>query len=124
VKSLSREQLQSRKEKAVRFTRGVLGDVDRASEIEEEGLEDYAERRGIVLSNPRRRSTMATLKQQVEDLENVLSEAQSVLEDAYQPEATREELAEAVGAALDIISGEDSDESEDLDDEEGDDEGE
>jgi hypothetical protein len=61
---------------------------------------------------------MATLQEQVDDMENVLSEAQSVLEDAYQPEATREQLAEAVGAALDIISGEDLDE-EDTDDDEG-----
>jgi hypothetical protein len=87
VKSLTRNQLQGRKEKAVRFTRDVLGDPDRADEIEDEGLEDYAERRRIALSNPRRKRTMATLKQQLDDLENVLSEAQSVLEEAYQPEA-------------------------------------
>jgi hypothetical protein len=51
-KSLTREQLQSRKEQAVRFTREVLGDPDRAEEIEEESLEDYAERRKIQLSHP------------------------------------------------------------------------
>jgi hypothetical protein len=129
VKALTRDQLQSRKEKAVRFTRDVVGDPDRADEIEGESLENYAERRKIKLNNPRSRKIMATLKEQLEDLENVMSEAQSVLEEAYRPEATREELAEAVGAALDIISGEDSDESdedddEDEDEDEGDAEGE
>jgi hypothetical protein len=42
---LTRDQLQARKEKAIRFTQDVLGDPDRAEEIAEESLEDYAERR-------------------------------------------------------------------------------
>jgi hypothetical protein len=42
---LTRDQLQARKDKAVRFTRDVLDDPDRAEEIEEESLEDYASRR-------------------------------------------------------------------------------
>jgi hypothetical protein len=52
VKSLTREQLQSRKELAVRFTRDVLGDPDRAEEIADESLEDYADRRKIQIANP------------------------------------------------------------------------
>jgi hypothetical protein len=47
MKSLTREQLQARKEQAVRFTRDVLGDSERAEEIADESLEDYAERRRI-----------------------------------------------------------------------------
>jgi hypothetical protein len=125
VQALTRYQLQARKEKATRFTRDVLGDPDRANEIEGESLENYAERRKIALSNPRSGRIMATLKDQLEDLENVMSEAQSVLEEAYRPEATREELAEAVGAALDIIAGDDSDEDDEEDEEDdGDDAGE
>ena len=46
-KSLTREQIQSRKDKAVRFTRDVLDDPERAEEIAEESLESYAERRGF-----------------------------------------------------------------------------
>ena len=42
---LTRDQLQARKDKAVRFTRDVLGDPDRAEEFEEESLENYVERR-------------------------------------------------------------------------------
>src|ERR1035441_2958816 len=53
MKSLTREQLQTRKEQAVRFTQNVLGDSDRADEIADESLEDYAERRTIQLTNPR-----------------------------------------------------------------------
>jgi hypothetical protein len=59
VKSLTREQLQSRKDKAVRFVRDVLDDPDGADEIEDEDLEDYADRRHIELVNPRRTESMA-----------------------------------------------------------------
>ena len=45
MKTLTRKQLESRKAKAVRFTRDVLGDPERAAEIEDESLESYAERR-------------------------------------------------------------------------------
>ena len=52
AKELTREQVQSRKDKAVRFTENVLDDPDRADEIADESLEDYAERRGFTLTNP------------------------------------------------------------------------
>jgi hypothetical protein len=55
VKTLTRDQLESRKEKAVRFTRDVLGDPNRADETAKESLEDYAERRKIQITNPSRR---------------------------------------------------------------------
>src|SRR5262249_2560647 len=59
VKALTREQLKSRKDKAVRFVRDVLGDDDRADEIEDEDLDSYAERRKIQLINAIRNSFMA-----------------------------------------------------------------
>jgi CCR4-NOT transcriptional regulation complex NOT5 subunit len=46
-KTLTPDQVESRKERAVRFTRDVLDDPDRADEIEDETLEDYAERHGF-----------------------------------------------------------------------------
>jgi len=46
-KALTREQLQRRKEQAVRFTRDMLGDAGRDEKIASETLEDYAQRRGI-----------------------------------------------------------------------------
>jgi hypothetical protein len=59
LKSLTREQLQSRKDKAVRFVRDVLDDPDRADEIEDEDLESYAERRKISIINTGRSNYMA-----------------------------------------------------------------
>ena len=55
VKTLTRKQIESRREKAERFVRDVLGDPERADEIADESLDDYAARRKIkILDNPRR----------------------------------------------------------------------
>lgn len=51
MKTLTRKQLESRKSKAVRFTRDVLDDPERAAEIEDEPLEDYAARRHFKIGN-------------------------------------------------------------------------
>ena len=72
MKTLTRAQLEKRKEQAVRFVRDVKGDSDRADEIESESLEDYAERRRIKIENPRRRCSMASrkeLQERIQELE-------------------------------------------------------
>ena len=103
-KSLTRDQLQSHKDKAVRFTRDVIGDPERADEIADESLADYAERRKITLTNPNVRSsnmaigrTKAELESQIEDLE-----------------AENQDLQDQLDAIADIVGGEDENE-EDLD---------
>jgi hypothetical protein len=55
------------------------------------------------------------------DLQDQIDEAIGILDDAYAPESTREESAEAIGSALDTLRGEDEDEDEDDSDDEGDD---
>jgi hypothetical protein len=115
-KTLTRQQLQSRKDKAVRFTRDVVGDSDRAGVIEGETLEGYAERRRIQLLNSGRRNHMAKraredYRTQIADLKQQLRE----LEDENQ----------ALNDKLDSIAGvlepeeEDEDETEDDDDTKG-----
>ena len=57
------------------------------------------------------------------DLQDQIDRAIETLDDAYQPESAREDLAQAIGEALDILRGEEeAEEEEDLDeDENGDD---
>src|SRR5262245_57858542 len=79
---LTREQLQRRKDQAVRFTRDMLSDAGRAEEIASESLEDYAQRRGIELLNPRRdgvmaRKTVAAYREELEDLRGQVGIADS-----------------------------------------------
>ena len=80
AKALTRDQVEGRKEKAARFTETVLRDPDRADEIRDESVEDYAERRKFQIINPRRpsmahkspeelREEISNLKEQIRDLE-------------------------------------------------------
>jgi len=112
VKTLTRAQLESRKEKAVRFTRDVLGDPDRADEIADESLEDYAQRRKIQITNPstRKNAIMATTKSKAE-----LEAENADLRDE------NEELQSQLDSIADIVAPADEDEADDDDDEDDDD---
>jgi hypothetical protein len=116
VKALTRDQLQSRKEKAVRFTRDVLGDPDRADDIAEESLEDYAERRKIQITNPskRKNAIMATTKSKAE-----LEAENADLRDE------NEDLKDQLDAIADIVApedeGDDDDQNGNADDDDEDD---
>src|SRR5580704_14090540 len=46
------EQVEAMKAKASRFLEDVLGDDERAEEVESESPEEYAERKRITISNP------------------------------------------------------------------------
>jgi hypothetical protein len=115
---LTRDQVQARKEKAVRFTRDVLGDPARATEIDEESLEDYAERRKIQIINPAKRRTEVMARGKTKaDLEQEISNLQE----------ENQELQDQLDAVADIVApddddaGGDGDDGEDDDDEEDDD---
>lgn len=103
MKTLSRKQLESRKTKAVRFTRGVLGDSDRADEIEDESLEDYAERRHIQVVNPKgarkmpvqtRRELMDRIKELEEENESLQDRLEEISDLASDEEGEEEEPGE------------------------------
>jgi hypothetical protein len=123
VKVLTREQAQARKDKAIRFVEDVLQDPDHADSIRDEDLEDWAERKHIRISNPPRSGSNMT-KQEALD---VLDEVQDILEDAYDPQSSREDLAKAIGDALDALDpqngGEDDDDDGDDDSVDEDDNG-
>jgi len=87
MKTLTRKQLEARKAKAVRFTHDVLGDSDRADEIEDESLEKYAERRHIQVVNPKgvkkmavktRRDLIDRIKELEEENENLQDRLQEI----------------------------------------------
>lgn len=82
MKTLTRKQLEGRKEKAVRFVRDVLEDPERADEIADESLEHYAERRKIQMVNPRRErmATKEELKDRIRELEEENDDLQDQLD--------------------------------------------
>jgi hypothetical protein len=114
------EQVESRKDKAVRFLRDVLRDDDRADEVEDESPEDYAARKRITITNSPKRRTITVANGNAmtkDDLQDCIDQATQILEDAYQPETSREDAMAAIGDALDALGGDsDADEDDDSDD--------
>ena len=121
AKEVSREQAESKKQQAAEFMER-LGEPDRAAEFDDMSVDQYADHRCLRITNPRRSQksrTMAngtTINKAV--LQDQIDRAISTLEDAYTPGINREDMAEAVGNALDILKGEDEDD--DLNDDDDD----
>jgi hypothetical protein len=85
-----------------------LGDDDKADDIEDESLEDYAEHRHIKLANPKGATHMAAPTRQ------------ELLDHTEELETENVDLQSQLDQIRDIIS--DEDEEEDMDIEEGEDE--
>jgi hypothetical protein len=122
VKTLTRAELGSRKAQAVRFTRDVLGDPERADEIEAESLEDYAERRRVKLLNSFERRDMnmarSSTKVQLEDRIDELEQENQDVQDQLDAVA---DIVEPADDDLDDDDDSDSDDDDTGDDDDGDD---
>jgi predicted RNase H-like nuclease (RuvC/YqgF family) len=112
VKRLTREQVQARKEKAARFTETVLGDPDRADEIRDESLDDYAARRKFEIANPHRRGVMP--RKSIEDYRAEIAELKGQIGEL---EEENESLQGQLDQISEIISPEEEDEEEEEEDE-------
>jgi len=116
VKALTREQIASRKKKAERFERNVLGDEDRAAEIADESIEDYAERRKFEIVNPQRSNRTMAKK-------NTAPTRQDLLDRVAELEEENQDLADQLDAIADIVSPDDDESDETDDQEDGSDDG-
>jgi predicted RNase H-like nuclease (RuvC/YqgF family) len=111
MKRLTRHQIQGRKEKAVRFLETVLGDPERAQQVRDESIEEYAERRKFEIANPRskrmakRRKTAPELEAEIDDLKDQVSEL----------EEENEALAGQLDEIQEILEPEEEEEEEDQD---------
>jgi hypothetical protein len=120
-KTITREQAEAKRQKAVDFLNRI-GQSDSADEFDAMSTDEYAEHKGLTLTNPRTRRNcyMPANGQTKTDLQEILDNLQEILDSVYAPESSREDLAAAVGEALDAISGEDEEESADEDDDDSD----
>ena len=102
---MTRQELERRKEQAVRFARDVREDDELADEIEDESLEVYAEHRRIKILNPKGVRKMAVqtrreLLERIEELESENEDLQSKLDeiaDLVAPEEDETEEGEGQG---------------------------
>ena len=93
------------KAKAVRFLRDVLGDDERADEVDDESPEDYAERKRIEINPIKRTNAMARTAKTKAELEAEIRELQDENDD----------LQERLDAIADLTADEDEDEDEEDD---------
>ena len=114
AKEVTYDQAERKKDKAAQFL-DRIGQSDRADEFRDMSVDEYADRKKLLIANPKsnRRSRMPNTDTKV-DLQDNIDSAIDTLEQVYAPESSREELASAVGDALDILRG-DSDEDNDTD---------
>ena len=109
MKHLTREQLQSRKDAAIRFAENVLRDPDKADAIEDESLEDYADRRHIELINLGRRSNNMANGGNGRSKTELLDEIDDL-------KAENQDLQDQLDAIADIVSPPEEEDEEDDDD--------
>ena len=111
AKQVTREQAQRKKQQAVTLMERI-GDTDRADEFDDMSVDEYAEHRGLQIANPRRKERKTNMATKAE-LQDQLDSINEVLNGAYTPEASHEDIAAAgVGEALDILNGEDDEDTE------------
>ena len=116
AKEITRSQADRKRAQAVTFMERI-GLADRAEEFDQMSTDEYAEHKGFTL-NPTSNSkekVPALATPTKSDLEDQIEQAVNVLDDAYQPESSREDLVAAVSEALDILRNDGDDESDDTD---------
>ena len=103
MKTRTQKQVQTAKLRAERFVENVLGDADRAEEIADETIGQYAERRGILIKNPLAEST--TKKGSL--VMQTRAQLQEELDVCYERIA---ELEDYIGEGQELISSDDDEE--------------
>ena len=110
AKSVTYDQAASKKDKAERFVRDVLGDNGRADEFADEDVQSYADRKNLnIIDNPGRLNCMANVPSK-EDLLDQISDLQD----------ENDFLQSQLDAISDVLAGPDDD-GDDADDDDGDD---
>lgn len=127
-KVMTRQQAQTSKDRGERFVRTVLDDDERADDLADESLEDWADRKGVRIANPRRvsphileRSVTVAKGQSKADLQDRIKELEDENADLNQQ---LDDVTDKVEDLLDLVApdeGDDGDVDGDQDDDQGDD---
>jgi hypothetical protein len=119
-KRVSLEQAEQKRQQAIAFL-DRLGESDKADEFRNMTTAEYVSHKGLQVQNRNRRRwfIMATGSTKT-DLQNAINEVSDLLDSAYAPESSREDLVAAISNALDVLDDvaeepEDGDEDSDID---------
>jgi hypothetical protein len=126
-KILTISQAETAKRRAALFVDNVLDDPDRADDIEDESLEEWAQETGRTIRNPnKKKGTMpktVTAIPTKADLQDTLDKVTDMLAEALDPVLTREEVIQKLQDMDAFLSDDEDDEDDenDADDEDSDD---
>ena len=112
AKEVTREQAATKKAQAASLMERT-GQPDRAEEFRSMSLEQYAEHRGLRLTNPRARRAFMPGETKGE-LADKIDEIESLIDEALDAELSRERVIAKIKEMRDVVEGEDEEES-DLD---------
>jgi hypothetical protein len=108
AKTLTFDQAAERKRKAEAFVRDVLGDEDRADEISDEDVLDYANRRHFTIKNPPLRKGNQTMAD--------TPTRQDLLDQIADLQDENDALCDQLTAIADVLDQGDADDDDDDDD--------
>ncbi len=117
-KVLTLQQAETAKKRAGRFVSNVMGDEDRADDIEDETLDEWLNETGRKLkSNPqRKKKTMAASNTATKsDLQDQIDQISDMVADALDPVLSREEVVQRLQDIDEVINGDDDDDDSDDD---------
>jgi hypothetical protein len=135
------QQVETAKKRAVRFLQNVLDEPERADQVAQESVEDYADRRKIqIVSNPahltrtqqgrdvlevvahfpqRKRPDMA--KATKSELQETVNDVADKVSEMLDPELSREDMVRKAKELDELVNGSDDDDDDDSDDDDDDD---
>jgi hypothetical protein len=87
-RTVTREQAETKKDQAATLMERI-GDLERADQYRDMSVEEYAEGRGLSLTNPRGGAIMAETKSELNDK---LDDISDLIESALDSELSREEV--------------------------------
>jgi len=120
-KFMTRREGETAKKRAATFVEFALDDSERAGEIKDLNLDEWAERRGVTITNPKKRGNQMPsrtpnneeLVSRIEELEDQNGQLQADLDDANERLDSISQLASSEGDEGDNDEGEGDDEDED-----------
>ena len=118
AKELTREQAETKKHQAAELMERT-GQSDRADEFRSMSVEEYADHRGLRLTNPRSKGGFMPHESKAE-LTDRMDEIESLIDEALDAELTREEVIQKIKEMRDVVEGEEEEEDASCDDDEED----
>lgn len=117
-KVITRATAESRFQAAIRAAETLRDDTDLAEEIEDEGVEEWAERKGYTIENPRKKGGKKPMATRIKIRNSAIAEQNEALQEENEALRDENELLRARLADINSLSQDEEDEDEEEEDDE------